>query len=75
MMPSSGLTYLKTELITALHRAEKAETERAEVSRLLAAREQDIEELKRRLDKHKTQYMKDRKMTFLQRDSSDMKKS
>jgi len=40
---------LKNQLDFALKRAEQAESERAEVSQLLAARERDIEKLKQRL--------------------------
>jgi predicted nucleic acid-binding Zn-ribbon protein len=44
---------LTNELTEALERAERAETERAEISQLLAAREKDIEDLKRKLERNR----------------------
>lgn len=49
--------YLEDELYSALKRAERAETERAEISRLLVARERDIQELKQRLETRKSSFL------------------
>lgn len=52
-----GGDWLESELYSALKRAERAETERAEISRLLVARERDIQDLKKRLESRKSAFL------------------